>query len=48
MRNGLTSKTKKVAVGATVVLGSFGIGGAGLALLNGGTASAATATRCRS
>jgi hypothetical protein len=43
MRNGLSSKTKKVAVGATVVLGSFGIGGAGLALLNVGTASAAAA-----
>jgi Zn-dependent alcohol dehydrogenase len=43
MKNGLSSKTKKVAFGATVVLGSLGIGGTGLALLSGGTASAATA-----
>jgi len=43
MRNGLSSKAKKTAIGASVVLGSFGIGGAGFALLSGGTASAATA-----
>ncbi len=44
MRSGLNTKAKKVAIGASVVLGSFGIGGAGFALLNGGTASAATTT----
>ena len=42
MRNGWSSKVKKTAIGAGVVLGSFGIGGAGFALVNGGTASAAT------
>jgi len=44
MRSGLSTKAKKVAIGASVVLGSFGIGGAGFALLSGGTASAATTT----
>jgi hypothetical protein len=42
MRNGWSTRAKKTAVGASVVLGSFGIGGAGIALLDGGTASAAT------
>jgi hypothetical protein len=41
MRNGL-SRTNKVALGASVVLGSLGIGGTGLALLSGGSASAAS------
>lgn len=40
MRNGFGSRAKKTAIGASVVLGSFGIGGAGFALLDGGTASA--------
>jgi hypothetical protein len=44
MSTGLSTKAKKVAIGASVVLGSLGIGGAGLALLSGGTASAATTT----
>jgi hypothetical protein len=43
MGNGLSSKSKKTAIGASVVLGSFGIGGAGFALLSGGTASATAA-----
>jgi molybdopterin-binding protein len=40
MRNGFGSRTKKTAIGASVVLGSLGIGGAGFALLDGGNASA--------
>jgi hypothetical protein len=40
----MSTRAKKVAIGASVVLGSLGIGGAGFALLNGGTASAATTT----
>jgi hypothetical protein len=38
------SRTKKVIAGASVVLGSFGIGGATFALLNGGSAQAAGTT----
>jgi hypothetical protein len=38
----MSSKVKKVAIGASVVLGSLGIGGAGFALVGAGTASAAT------
>jgi len=38
------SRTKKAAVGASVVLASLGLGGAGAALFAGGTASAATST----
>ena len=41
MKNRWSSKVKKTAIGAGVVLGSFGIGGAGFALVSGGTASAA-------
>ena len=44
MRNGMSTRAKKVAIGASVVLGSLGIGGAGFALLGAGTASAATTT----
>src|SRR5580700_2302619 len=40
MRNGFSSRAKKTAIGASVVLGSLGIGGAGFALLDGGNASA--------
>lgn len=36
------SRTKKAAVGASVVLASLGLGGAGAALVAGGSASAAT------
>jgi len=36
------SATKKAAIGASVVLGSLGIGGASAALLGAGSASAAT------
>jgi hypothetical protein len=43
MSNGLT-RTKKVAISASVVLGSLGIGGASFALLSGGNASAASST----
>ena len=42
MSNAMTSNAKKAAIGASVVLGSLGIGGAGFALVGGGTASAAT------
>lgn len=42
MKNGWSTKAKKTAIGASVVLGSFGIGGAGFALLDGGSVSAAT------
>ena len=42
MRNGMSTKAKRVAIGASVVLGSLGIGGAGFALLSGGTAAATT------
>ncbi len=38
------SKTKKAVVGASVVLGSMGIGGASFALVNGGGAGAATSS----
>jgi hypothetical protein len=41
MRNQMSSKAKKVAIGASLVLGSLGIGGAGFALVGAGTASAA-------
>jgi maltose-binding protein MalE len=40
MRNGFSSRAKKTAIGASVVLGSLGIGGASFALLDGGNASA--------
>lgn len=38
------NRTKKAAIGASVVLASLGLGGAGAALIGGGTASAATGT----
>jgi hypothetical protein len=41
MSNAMTSNAKKAAIGASVVLGSLGIGGAGFALVGGGTAAAA-------
>jgi hypothetical protein len=44
MRNGL-SRTKKVVISTSAVLGSLGIGGAGVALLSGGSASAASTTQ---
>jgi hypothetical protein len=38
------NKFKRTAIGAAVVLGSVGLGGAGFAVLSGGSASAATST----
>ena len=38
------SRTKTTLIGASVALGSFGIGGATFALVNGGSAQAATTT----
>jgi hypothetical protein len=37
-------RTKKTLIGASVALGSFGIGGAAFAVVNGGTAQAAGAS----